>query len=97
MCTEKVTRQSQRDWVGTEEKYEYEAFVTDPSTCGRGGTEITSDVEKRKTCRAGLLLLPQPTVRRVLLNRDYRRMQLGKKKKTSTRLLLQLLAGNQSP
>lgn len=50
MCAEKATRHSQRDRVGTEEKCEYEAFVTDPCTCGFGIAKIASDVEKEKSC-----------------------------------------------
>ena len=55
MWAEKVTRHSQRDLVGTEEKCEYEAFVTDPCTCGMWIAQIGSDVERRKTADAGFV------------------------------------------
>lgn len=36
------------DLIGTGEKCEYEAFVTDSGTCGLGIAEISNDVERRK-------------------------------------------------
>jgi hypothetical protein len=74
----KVTRHSHVDLVEKEEKYEYEAFVTDPCACGMGIAEITSDVEERKLQSR---LLSRPTGRKAPLDRESQRDAVGKEEK----------------
>ena len=49
-----VSGHIQGDLVGKEEKCEYEAFVTDPFTCGLGFAETISNAEKERTREARL-------------------------------------------
>jgi len=92
-----VTRHSQKDQVEKEEKCQYEAFVTDPCTCGLGSPEITNNVGKKKTCRSRLFCRKLTVGRGVLGPAEHGGIQVWKKKKTSTRLLLQIPARNQGP